>query len=65
VLPAAHHHLNCALITASKPLPEEVQVEAKAQEVINTSQILTQKKPLNKTSQENHNTRQMSIYLFV
>jgi len=38
LLPAAHHCLDCASITASRPLHEEVQVEAKAQEVTNASQ---------------------------
>jgi hypothetical protein len=46
LLPAADHHLDCALITASRPLPEEVQEEARAQEAINASQILTPQKSL-------------------
>jgi hypothetical protein len=40
LLPAAHHQLDCALITAGRLLPEEVQEEAKAQAAINASQIL-------------------------
>jgi hypothetical protein len=43
LLPAAHHHLDCASITAGRPLPEEAQEEAKAQAAINASQILKQK----------------------
>ncbi|MBW2175111.1 MAG: hypothetical protein JRF64_11025 [Deltaproteobacteria bacterium] len=40
LLPAAHNQLDCALITAGRLLPEEVQEEAKAQAAINASQIL-------------------------
>jgi hypothetical protein len=40
LLPAARHQLDCALITAGRLLPEEVQEEAKAQAAINASQIL-------------------------
>lgn len=35
LLPAAHHCLDCALITGGKPLPEEAQEEAKSQAVTN------------------------------
>ncbi len=45
LLPAAHHCLDCASITAGKPLPEEAQEKAKALAVTNASQILTQKSP--------------------
>jgi hypothetical protein len=40
LIPAADHHLDCASITAGRPLPEEAQEEAKAQAAINASLIL-------------------------
>jgi hypothetical protein len=37
LLPAAHDHLDGALITASRPLPKEGQEEAKAEAIISAS----------------------------
>jgi len=37
--------MDCASITAGKPLPEEAQEEVKAQAVTNASRILTKKSP--------------------
>ena len=59
VLPAARHYLDCASLTASRPLPEEVQEEAKAQAVINASSILA----VCILFYLNHNICRMSIYI--